>query len=118
MFKLFYDVNPCGLDSKLMRSAVELLDNEYVINIEAPGLNKEDIKIALEDNVLTVEAKRNKNEEKKYLLDERYYGDLYRSFKLKDIKDEAIKATFENGILEIRVPKLTEAETKKLITIE
>lgn len=101
-----------------MKSAVELLDNEYVIYMEAPGLNKEDIKITLEDNVLTVEAKRNKDEEKKYLLDERYYGDLYRSFKLKDIKDESIKATFVNGVLEIRVPKLTEAETKKLITIE
>jgi len=118
MIKLFYDNRLCGLDNNLLKSAVEVLDNEYIINIEAAGLKKEDFKITLEDNVLLVETKRIKEEGKEYYLDERYYGDLYRSYTLKDIKDDEIKASYVDGVLTIRVPKLTEAETKKFITIE
>lgn len=118
MIRLFYDNRSCGLNTNLLKSAVEVLDNEYIIYLEAAGFKKEDFKITLEDNVLTVEVKRDKEEGKEYFLDERFYGKLYRSFTLKDLKDEDVKATYVDGILTIRVPKLSEAETKKIITVE
>ena len=118
MFKLYYGTSPLNYSRNLLRSTVEVLDNEYVIAVEAPGLNKDDIKISLEDNVLSIDVKRTKEEDKEYYLDERYYGELSRSFTLKDIKDGEIKATYVDGVLKVSVPKLTEAETKKIITIE
>lgn len=117
MIKFYYDVN--GYDvRKLMRSTVEVLDAEYVITAELPGMKKEDIKITLEDDILTITAKRNKEEDKKYYLDERYYGEMTRTFTLKDLKDGDVKATYVDGVLTLNIPKLTEAETKKIITIE
>lgn len=120
MLRLFYDTLPRSivLNKDLFRSAVEVKDDEYVITIEAAGLKKEDIKITLEDSVLTVEAKRVKEENVDYALNEFFYGDLHRSFDLKDLKDAQIKAAYVDGIITVRVPKLTEAETKKIITIE
>lgn len=119
MIKLFYDSRPCGLNNNnLLRSTVEVLDSEYIINLEAAGFKKEDFKITLEDNVLSVEVKREKEEGKEYFLDERFFGTSYRSFTLKDLKDEDIKATYIDGVLTIKVPKYTEAETKKIITVE
>lgn len=118
MIKLIYNNQGCGLNSRLLKSTVEVLDGEYIIYVEAAGFKKEDFKISLEDSLLTVEVSRIKDEEKEYAIDERFYGEQYRTFNLKDIKDENIKATYVDGILTINVPKLTEAETKKLITIE
>lgn len=120
MIKFYYDLTPtCSCkDSELMPSAVEVLDHEYVISVDLPGLKKEDIKVTLDADVLTVTAKRT-NEEKEYYLDERYYGEMTRSFRLEDLREDGeVKATYVDGVLTIKVPKLTEAETKKIITIE
>lgn len=115
---LFYDLFPKVNDRSLMRSTVEVKDNEYIISTELPGLVKENIKITLEDGVLDIIANRELNEDKEFYLDESYYGELSRQFKLKDVKDAEIKATYTDGILKVFVPKLTEAETKKFIAIE
>ncbi len=117
MVRFFYDLFPQGSCKNYMRSTVEITDDKYVINVDLPGHKKEDIEISLEDDILTVKANR-KQEEKQFILDERYYGELSRSYRLQDVKDEGIKANYENGVLAIVVPKLTEAETKTIITIE
>ncbi|HHW99969.1 MAG TPA: Hsp20/alpha crystallin family protein [Acholeplasmataceae bacterium] len=116
MIKFYYDLKP---SRNYMNSTVEVLDPEYVITVDLPGLKKEDIKVTLEEDILTITAKRTKEENKEYYLDERYYGELTRTFRLQDLKEDGeYKAIYENGVLTVRLPKLTEAETKKIITIE
>ena len=92
-----------------------------------PGVKKEDVKAELKDGYLTIQAStsRNndeKNKEGKYIRKERYSGTFSRSFYVgDDVKQEDIKAKFEDGTLKLLVPKKEEkpeAEEKKYITIE
>jgi len=123
MFKFYYDFNPacsCANDCNeyVMPSTVQVLDSEYVITVDLPAVKKEDIKVTLDEDLLTITAKRVK-EDVDYYLDERYYGEMSRSFRLDDIREDGeFKATFVDGVLTVKVPKLTEAETKKIINIE
>lgn len=98
-------------------------DDKYSIIVEMAGYHKDDIKLSLENDYLTIEAEKaalesKEEKETKYLLRERHLGKVSRSYYLKDVKEEEIKANFNNGLLFITVPKLSEAETKRLITIE
>ena len=88
-------------------------------------MNKEDVKIALDDGNLTVTATRNSNREEKddnrnYIRRERYYGSTSRSWYVGNIDRNLIKASFNNGILTVKVPKeeMKTAEEEKFITIE
>lgn len=106
-----------------MRSDVKELDNEYEFKIDMPGYKKENIKVSLNEGYLTVEADNaiEKNEEKKekFLHKERFYGHVCRTFYVgEDIDEEGIKAKFEDGVLELVVPKKEHVEPeKKYITV-
>ena len=82
-----------------------------------PGFNKEDLKAELKEGYLTISASTNKDngekdENGKYIRRERYVGSCSRSFYVgEEIKQDDIKAKFENGILKISVPK-KEAQPK------
>ena len=81
---------------------------EYVVHAELPGVNKEDINIDYNNNYLTISATRNnEHEEKKnnYIKRERSYGSLSRWFYINNVNKEAIKANFDNGVLNIELPK-------------
>jgi len=84
-------------------------DDKYILDIEAPGMDKKDIDISIENGYLTISGKKKiKNEFKKedYILIESSYGSFERSFKLpKNINPDEIKADFKKGILEIIIPK-------------
>ncbi|SHH58260.1 Hsp20/alpha crystallin family protein [Thermosipho atlanticus] len=96
-------------------------DNEIVIEAELPGLKKEDVKITIEDGVLTIKGERKFNREdkkKNYKLIERIEGKFERSFTLPEYVDvEKIKAKFDDGILKIEIPK-KEDKTRKVIDIK
>ncbi len=97
-------------------------DNEYVFEFELPGFKKEDVKVKVEDNVLTIssEVKEEKNEEKdkSYHIFERRYGTFKRQFSLPETADVAkIDAKFENGVLELKVQK-KEEEKKRAIDVQ
>lgn len=97
-------------------------DNEYVFEFELPGFTKEDVKVKVEDNVLTVssEIKEEKKEEKdkSYHIIERRYGSFKRQFSLPENVDVAnIDAKFENGVLELKVQK-KEEEKKRAIDVQ
>jgi HSP20 family protein len=97
--------------------------NDIVVKAEIPGMKKEDIEVNLTDDMITVSGeKRNeeKVEKKDYYRIERSYGSFTRSFRLpKDVQSDKAKATFKDGVLEIRVPKTAEAISKeKKIPIE
>ena len=94
---------------------------DYGIEMDMPGFDKKDITVDMENGYLTITAtKENKIEEKdkKYLRKERSYGKYQRQFYMGDIKEEDVKAEFNNGILKITVPKQAEMNTKKKIEIE
>jgi HSP20 family protein len=105
--------------------AANIIENpdSFQLDLAAPGLKKDDFKINLENNILTVssEVQDEKAEEGKiYSRKEFYYGSFSRSFTLpKSIDLEKISADYENGILKVKLPKKEEArlDVKKEIKI-
>lgn len=94
-------------------------DKEAVIlSAELPGIKKEDIKLGVENGVLTVKGERSfKDEQKKenYYRIERSYGSFSRSFELPSTIDpEKIRANMKDGVLEIYIPKKEEAKPKSV----
>ena len=110
-------------DRQIMRTDLREEDNRYLLDIELPGLNKQDIKLSLEDGYLTVEVVKEESKEQKddkgnYVRRERYYGNCSRTFYLGDVKEEDIAANYNNGILTVSVPKAEAVDKKKYIEIE
>ncbi len=120
------EVFPKFFDNETQNSipAVNIVENtdEYRIDVAAPGLNKEDFKINLENNVLTVSSgKEERTEEKdqKYMRKEFSYYSFNRSFTLPmTVDSEKIKATQKDGILQILIPKKEEARIKPMREIK
>ena len=99
-------------------------DNAYEVELSAPGKKKEDFIIDLENDLLTISAEfksENQTEEQgKYTRREFSFSSFKRSFTLPDtVKDDDIKASYEDGILRIRLPKKEEAlpKPKRMIDI-
>ena len=92
------------------------MKNGYEIKAELPGMDEKDIKLSLSDGVLTIsgekrEEKTDEDSDKGYFLRECSYGTFHRSVRLPDnIAQDKIEATFKQGVLDICVPKTTEAE--------
>ncbi len=88
--------------------------DNFLINIELPGLTREDVKLSVENYVLSVSGNRKqekKTEDTNIVINEIYYGEFSRNFNIsKDIKIEAIDAEFKDGILNITLPKIEEAK--------
>lgn len=112
-------------EMKLMRTDIKEKGNNYIIEIDLPGYEKEDIEIELEKGYLKVSAKTTKetdnSEDEKYIHKERFYGECSRSFYVgENLKEEDIKAAFKNGILTLTVPKdqPKKIEEKKYIQID
>lgn len=105
---------------KYMRTDIKETDQAYLMEVELPGLNKEDIHLDLKDGYLNISASQNEKTEDKsnYIHRERSFS-CQRSYYVGDIRAEDIKARYENGILHVTIPKLTEQkEANNRITIE
>ena len=93
-------------------------DNEYKIEAELPGINQKEIDVKIDNNILTIKGKKEdvkEEKEKNYHLRERYYGAFQRSISLpNNIEPEKIKARFENGVLNISIPKSDKRTPKKI----
>ena len=112
--------------AQIMKTDVKELDNGFDLDIELPGYKKEDLQLELKEGYLTVTASKKveNNDEKKghYIRRERYLGTSARSFYVgEEVTQEDIKDKFEDGVLNIFVPK-KEAQPKipesKYISIE
>jgi len=92
--------------------------DELVIKTELPGINKEDLDITLDGDVLTIKAEKKQEEvaeEATYHARERYYGQYLRSTSLPFYVDgDNISATLEDGLLKLRLPKAEQVKTKKI----
>ncbi|MEG1597771.1 MAG: Hsp20/alpha crystallin family protein [Bacilli bacterium] len=96
-------------------------DGKYHIEMDIPGVKREDIKIETDNGYLTISVSKSEEKEdenKNYIRKERYSKEYKREFYLGDIDAENIKAEFKNNTLKIELPKQEEIETKKTIEIE
>ena len=113
------------VDTKLMRTDIKEKKDSYVVNVDLPGYEKEDIKIEINNGYLTVTAEKTNSDEEKEegrnIRKERYSVQCSRRFYVGDnVKDTDVKASFKNGILTLEFPKEKheEIEEKKYIPIE
>ncbi len=91
-----------------IKADIRETEKEYIIDADIPGVKKEDIKLELKDEVLTigVEHKEEIKEEKEnYLRKERKYGAYSRSFYVENAKHEEVQAKYNDGVLSITIPK-------------
>ena len=96
-------------------------DKTYVVKADLPGIKKDDINVTVHDGILTISAETSSDTETKdddkVIRRERRYGKYYRSMSLNQQVDEnAVKASYTDGVLELTLPK-KEAHTPKKITV-
>ena len=92
------------------RTDIKDADDKFVLEAELPGFDKEDISLDVKDGILTITAEHSENQEQKdakgaYIRRERRYGSFSRSFDITGIDEGSITAAYNNGILELNLPK-------------
>lgn len=97
-------------------------DTAYMVKADIPGVNKEDIKVDVDGNTITIQAEIKKEQEEKkegqVIRSERYYGQQVRSFMLgQEVDDSKVEAKYQDGVLQLTLPKKKGA-AKKQITIK
>lgn len=89
-----------------------------VIKAEMPGMSKEDVNVSITENTVTFSGEKKqeeKVEKKDYYRVERSYGSFCRSFRLpENVNGDKVKASFKDGVLEVRLPKTKEGKQKKI----
>lgn len=93
-------------------------DEAYLIRAELPGVNRDDVKVQVNDGVLTLQGERKSEKEekgKKVHRVERFYGNFMRSFTLPDnVDEENINADYKDGILTLKLPKSEKAKPRSI----
>lgn len=120
---LFDLTNTSFMNSTLPAVNIKESKDDYLVEVAAPGMNKEDFKVELENNFLVISSeKEDKKEEesREFTRREFSYQSFKRSFSLpKTIEEGQIEATYSDGVLKIKLPKREEAKEKpkRLISI-
>ncbi|HUO74317.1 MAG TPA: Hsp20 family protein [Solirubrobacteraceae bacterium] len=124
LFNTFFETPTPGNGSSLaLRRWIPAMDlvetaDEFVLRADLPGLSENDVNIELEDNVLTISGERtSEHEERKegYYRVERSSGSFSRSLTLPEGVDaDAVKASFDKGVLEVRIPKPEQRKPRKV----
>lgn len=122
MERIFDDMTPFswkeknGKDYWVPSTDMSETEDAYLITVDLPGSSKDDINISVQDHRLTVSGEREsekKEEKEHYIRRERYQGSFKRTFNLPEsVQEDRIKATFENGILKISLPKSEKTKPK------
>ena len=104
-------------ERNLMKTDIREQKDKFIVDVDLPGFEKENINLSIENGYLNIHAKVEKKEinkeEEKYVHRERFMGECSRSFYVgDDIKENDIHAEFKNGILKVEIPK--KEEQKKL----
>ena len=123
IFKNAYDNNLSKSRTTVPSVNIKENDDEYTIDVAAPGMKKNDFNIEIDDDILTISAEaKNENEEKEenYSCKEFSYNSFNRSFTLPEFKvdTEKIKAKYNDGILNVIIPKKEEAKPKPARSIK
>ncbi len=119
----FFDAVPLGRGNGGAWSpavSVSETNDEVIFTAELPGLSEDDITIELENDVLSIggektEERTEEGEERRFHVWERSYGSFKRSFTLpRAVSGAEVTATFDNGVLEVKLPKAAEAKGRKI----
>ena len=107
-------------DHNFMNTDIIEKENNYILKLEIPGINKEDITIDYENENLNIKIIKHdeNNENENYLKKEIYYGEYSRKFYVGNINEDEIEANYDNGILTIIIPKEAKVDNKKRIEIK
>ncbi len=103
----------------LMKTDVREMENAYELTVDLPGIKKEDVNAKLDDGYLTITATTSQNNDEKdkngkYIRRERFSGSYSRSFYVGEgVKEDDIKAKFDNGVLTLDVPKIRPEQQKE-----
>jgi len=93
-------------------------DDSYTLKAELPGVSKNDVKITLKDNSVTIRGEKKKEQREKTkdtFRSERHFGIFQRTFSLpSSVREDKIEANFENGVLTVEIPKAEEAKPKEI----
>ena len=104
------------------RTDIRDAGDKFVLEAELPGFQKEDIKLDLEGDLLTISATHSDESEKKneggYLCRERHFGSYSRSFDVSAIQQDKIRASYKDGVLELTLPKKEAAPLPERHAIE
>jgi HSP20 family protein len=123
LFNTFFDTPTPGNGGNALRRwipAMDLVETEdsFVLKADLPGLAEGDVAIEVEDNVLTVSGERKAEHEDKregYVRVERSYGSFRRSLTLPEgVDPESVTASFDKGVLEVRIPKPEERKPRRV----
>lgn len=118
-FERLFDVFS-GQETDFFAPSCEITDTEksYRVSLDIPGLKKEEIDIEVKENALYITGERKfetKSEKDNVLRTERKYGKFSRVFSLpQNVNTEMIEARFEDGVLEVNLPKEEKAQSKKI----
>lgn len=119
-FRSFFDMGDT-FGSSGFRVDIKDKKDHYELDVELPGVPKEQIDLSVEDGILTISANmnvENKEEREGYVYSERRSGHFQRSFNIEGVKEEEISAEFKDGILKLTLPKDKEEPVKKQKRIE
>ena len=122
LFGDFFGVDKHGEETDFIRwvPRVDIVEQDggYELVADLPGLKKEDIKIEIQDNMLTLRGEKKLEGEKKdknYRLCERYHGEFVRTFALpENVNRDGIVAEFKDGVLKLEIPKTEKAQPKQI----
>lgn len=94
-------------------------EKTYTVHAEVPGARKEDIKVSLDGNVVSISAEvkktREQKEGEKVIRSERYYGTVARSFSLaSDVEEDQCAASYKDGVLELVLPKKSAGRSRQI----
>ena len=122
LFDNFFPTHPSNgngeSDVWTPRTDLSETEDAYLINLDLPGLTKEDVEISFHDGTLSISGERRHEEteeDRTFVRVERSYGQFYRAFTLPQTAEtESIEATFGDGVLNIRVPKVEEVKPQRI----
>jgi HSP20 family protein len=120
LFDTFFGARPAAEAGRRWTPAMDLVesDDHLVLKADLPGLDKEDVEIEVKDDVLTISGERKAEHTERqggYHRVERAYGGFVRSLSLpKGIDPDQVKAEFEKGVLEVRIPKPAERKPHRV----
>ncbi|CAD0173494.1 MAG: Hsp20/alpha crystallin family protein [Streptococcus thermophilus] len=115
---LFNDFKP-----NFIKTDIHETDNEYLVEAELPGIPKENIQVTYENGVLTISGQQqidavNEDKKGKLIRSERSLTSVQRQYLLENVKEDEIKASYSDGVLKVTLPKDSNKEIKKSISIE
>lgn len=122
MMRRFFSPAPFDGETSPPKMRIEVTENDSTYNVKAdlPGVNKEDISVRIDGNVVRIDAttkseKETRGDGDKVLRSERYYGSISRSFSVaQDIESGKVVAKYNDGVLSLELPKKVQADARRI----